>query len=184
MQSTETINGTRTRAGQGQRDHDNMNAVPTPKVTMIGGGQLARMTHQAAIALGQTLRVLAVTPDDPAAQVTPDVVIGSHTYLDALRRAVVVDDEDCGRRQADHRRGDEDAGADGERLQVVAAAHRDQAEEEPDDEVAEWRVRDRPRAAGIRHRRRGRGHAGEEDRPAATPRQHQADRGRHDEAGA
>lgn len=54
---------------------------------MIGGGQLARMTHQAAIALGQTLRVLAVRPDDPAAQVTPDVVIGSHDDLDALRRA-------------------------------------------------------------------------------------------------
>jgi 5-(carboxyamino)imidazole ribonucleotide synthase len=54
---------------------------------MIGGGQLARMTHQAAIALGQTLRVLAVSPDDPAAQVTPDVVIGAHTDLDALRRA-------------------------------------------------------------------------------------------------
>jgi 5-(carboxyamino)imidazole ribonucleotide synthase len=54
---------------------------------MIGGGQLARMTHQAAIALGQTLRVLAVSPDDPASQVTPDVVIGSHTDLDALRRA-------------------------------------------------------------------------------------------------
>lgn len=54
---------------------------------MIGGGQLARMTHQAAIALGQTLRVLAASPDDPAAQVTPDVVIGAHTDLDALRRA-------------------------------------------------------------------------------------------------
>jgi 5-(carboxyamino)imidazole ribonucleotide synthase len=54
---------------------------------MVGGGQLARMTHQAAIALGQTLRVLAVSPDDPAAQVTPDVVIGAHTDLDALRRA-------------------------------------------------------------------------------------------------
>ena len=53
---------------------------------MIGGGQLARMTHQAAIALGQTLRVLAAHPDDPAAQVTPDVVIGSHDDLDALRR--------------------------------------------------------------------------------------------------
>jgi 5-(carboxyamino)imidazole ribonucleotide synthase len=45
------------------------------------------MTHQAAIALGQTLRVLAVSSDDPAAQVTPDVVIGSHDDLDALRRA-------------------------------------------------------------------------------------------------
>ena len=56
-------------------------------VTMIGGGQLARMTHQAAIALGQTLRVLAASPDDPAARVTPDVVIGAHTDLDALRTA-------------------------------------------------------------------------------------------------
>jgi 5-(carboxyamino)imidazole ribonucleotide synthase len=54
---------------------------------MIGGGQLARMTHQAAIALGQTLRVLAASPEDPAAQVTPDVVLGAHTDLDALRRA-------------------------------------------------------------------------------------------------
>ncbi len=54
---------------------------------MIGGGQLARMTHQAAIALGQRLRVLALAADAPAAQVSPDVVIGSHTDLDALRRA-------------------------------------------------------------------------------------------------
>jgi len=56
---------------------------------MVGGGQLARMTHQAAIALGQSLRVLAADPDDPAAQVSPDVVIGSHTDLDALRQAAV-----------------------------------------------------------------------------------------------
>ena len=60
------------------------NAAPT--VAMVGGGQLARMTHQAAIALGQTLRVLAESDADPAAQVSPDVVIGSHTDLDALRR--------------------------------------------------------------------------------------------------
>ncbi|SPM32597.1 Phosphoribosylaminoimidazole carboxylase (NCAIR synthetase) [Mycobacterium rhizamassiliense] len=53
---------------------------------MVGGGQLARMTHQAAIALGQTLRVLATAADEPAAQVAPDVVIGSHTDLDDLRR--------------------------------------------------------------------------------------------------
>ncbi|WP_084356395.1 5-(carboxyamino)imidazole ribonucleotide synthase [Mycolicibacterium wolinskyi] len=69
-----------------------MDGVPTtpkqpPVVAMIGGGQLARMTHQAAIALGQTLRVLATGPNEPAAQVTPDVVIGQHTDLDALRRA-------------------------------------------------------------------------------------------------
>ena len=54
---------------------------------MVGGGQLARMTHQAAIALGQRLRVLAAAADEPAAQVTPDVVLGSHTDLAALRRA-------------------------------------------------------------------------------------------------
>jgi len=54
---------------------------------MVGGGQLARMTHQAAIALGQTLRVLAASPDDPAAQVSPDVVIGAHTDLEALQKA-------------------------------------------------------------------------------------------------
>ncbi|MGB3483066.1 MAG: 5-(carboxyamino)imidazole ribonucleotide synthase [Mycobacterium sp.] len=58
-----------------------------PVVAMVGGGQLARMTHQAAIALGQTLRVLAADAGDPAAQVSPDVVIGSHTDFDALRRA-------------------------------------------------------------------------------------------------
>ncbi|WP_082952607.1 5-(carboxyamino)imidazole ribonucleotide synthase [Mycolicibacter sinensis] len=57
-----------------------------PLVAMVGGGQLARMTHQAAIALGQRLRVLAGAADEPAAQVTPDVVIGSHTDLDDLRR--------------------------------------------------------------------------------------------------
>ena len=59
---------TRTRAGHGRARHDTIEGVATPKVTMIGGGQLARMTHQSAIALGQTLRVLAVTADDPAAQ--------------------------------------------------------------------------------------------------------------------
>ncbi len=70
-----------------------MMAVPSrrppevaPLVAMVGGGQLARMTHQAAIALGQTLRVLATSTDEPAAQVTPDVVIGSHTDLEDLRR--------------------------------------------------------------------------------------------------
>ncbi len=60
-----------------------------PTVTMIGGGQLARMTHQAAVALGQRLRVLAESLDDPAAQVTPEVVLGAHTDLAALRKAAV-----------------------------------------------------------------------------------------------
>ncbi|WP_308200761.1 5-(carboxyamino)imidazole ribonucleotide synthase [Rhodococcus sp. HM1] len=60
-----------------------------PVVTMIGGGQLARMTHQAAIALGQTLRVLAGSADEPAARVSPDVVLGSHNDLEALRSAAI-----------------------------------------------------------------------------------------------
>ncbi|MGA9869657.1 MAG: 5-(carboxyamino)imidazole ribonucleotide synthase [Rhodococcus sp. (in: high G+C Gram-positive bacteria)] len=58
-----------------------------PVVAMIGGGQLARMTHQAAIALGQTLRVLSAGADEPAAQVSADVVLGRHDDLDALRTA-------------------------------------------------------------------------------------------------
>ena len=57
-----------------------------PVVGMVGGGQLARMTHQAAIALGQSLRVLAASPDDGAALVAADTMIGHHTDLDALLR--------------------------------------------------------------------------------------------------
>jgi 5-(carboxyamino)imidazole ribonucleotide synthase len=56
-----------------------------PVVGMVGGGQLARMTHQAAIALGQSLRVLAASPDDGAALVVADTVIGEHTDLEVLR---------------------------------------------------------------------------------------------------
>ncbi|MGW4483598.1 5-(carboxyamino)imidazole ribonucleotide synthase [Amycolatopsis sp. NPDC004368] len=57
-----------------------------PVVGMVGGGQLARMTHQAAISLGQSLKVLSAGADDSAALVASDVVIGHHTDLDALRK--------------------------------------------------------------------------------------------------
>ncbi|MEV0705449.1 5-(carboxyamino)imidazole ribonucleotide synthase [Saccharopolyspora sp. NPDC050389] len=57
----------------------------TPVVGMIGGGQLARMTHQAAIPLGQSLKVLATSADDAAALVSPNVEIGHHTDLEALK---------------------------------------------------------------------------------------------------
>jgi 5-(carboxyamino)imidazole ribonucleotide synthase len=57
-----------------------------PVVGMVGGGQLARMTHQAAIALGQSLRVLAARAADAAALVAPDVMLGSHDDLATLRR--------------------------------------------------------------------------------------------------
>ncbi|MBG0563160.1 5-(carboxyamino)imidazole ribonucleotide synthase [Actinoplanes aureus] len=56
-----------------------------PVVGMVGGGQLARMTHQAAISLGQSLRVLSEKPDDSAALVAADVPIGTHTDLATLR---------------------------------------------------------------------------------------------------
>ncbi|MDT0275103.1 5-(carboxyamino)imidazole ribonucleotide synthase [Blastococcus goldschmidtiae] len=59
-----------------------------PVVAMVGGGQLARMTHQAAIALGQSLRVLSAGPEESAALVTADVRIGDHGDLEALRELV------------------------------------------------------------------------------------------------
>ena len=56
-----------------------------PVVGMVGAGQLARMTHQAAIPLGQSLRVLAASPDDGAALVTGQVVVGDYRSLADLR---------------------------------------------------------------------------------------------------
>ena len=51
---------------------------------MAGGGQLARMTQQAAIALGVSLRVLAGAPDESAAKVVPDVRVGDDRSRDDL----------------------------------------------------------------------------------------------------
>lgn len=45
---------------------------------MVGAGQLARMTAQAAIGLGVGFRVLAATAADSAAQVCAETVIGDH----------------------------------------------------------------------------------------------------------
>src|SRR3954447_4823590 len=55
-----------------------------PVVGMVGGGQLARMTHQAAISLGQSLRVLAADENDSAGLVAGQVTIGHHTDFEAL----------------------------------------------------------------------------------------------------
>jgi 5-(carboxyamino)imidazole ribonucleotide synthase len=57
-----------------------------PVVGMVGAGQLARMTHQAAVALGQSLRVLARGPVEPAALVACEVVVGRPDDLAVLRR--------------------------------------------------------------------------------------------------
>src|SRR5215218_7447927 len=56
-----------------------------PVVAMVGGGQLSRMTHQAAIALGQSLRVLAGSPEESAALVAADVRFGDHRSLPDLQ---------------------------------------------------------------------------------------------------
>ncbi|MEO6205393.1 MAG: 5-(carboxyamino)imidazole ribonucleotide synthase [Mycobacteriales bacterium] len=56
-----------------------------PVVGMVGGGQLSRMTHQAAIALGLSLRVLADKTHDSAALVANGVELGDHTSLEDLR---------------------------------------------------------------------------------------------------
>ncbi|WP_344032160.1 5-(carboxyamino)imidazole ribonucleotide synthase [Streptomyces luteireticuli] len=56
-----------------------------PVVGMVGGGQLARMTHEAGIPLGIQFKLLSDTPQDSAAQVAGEVVIGDYRDLDTLR---------------------------------------------------------------------------------------------------
>ncbi|MBB4705922.1 5-(carboxyamino)imidazole ribonucleotide synthase [Sphaerisporangium siamense] len=56
-----------------------------PVVGMVGAGQLARMTQQAAIALGVDLRVLANSFDESAARVIADTRLGDYRDLGALR---------------------------------------------------------------------------------------------------
>jgi 5-(carboxyamino)imidazole ribonucleotide synthase len=58
--------------------------VGFPVVGMVGGGQLARMTQAAAIALGVRLRVLAESTDAAAAQVVPDAPVGDHRDPEAV----------------------------------------------------------------------------------------------------
>ncbi|WP_338177709.1 5-(carboxyamino)imidazole ribonucleotide synthase [Jatrophihabitans sp.] len=60
-----------------------------PVVGMVGAGQLARMTHQAAIPLGQSLRILADSAEDGAAVVASDVLVGDYRSLEDLRAFAV-----------------------------------------------------------------------------------------------
>ncbi len=59
-------------------------AVPVPVVGMVGAGQLARMTCQAAISLDVGFRVLADSAADSAAAVCPGTVVGDYRSLDDL----------------------------------------------------------------------------------------------------
>ncbi|RWZ75625.1 5-(carboxyamino)imidazole ribonucleotide synthase [Streptomyces albidoflavus] len=56
-----------------------------PVVGMVGGGQLARMTHEAGIPLGIRFKLLSDTPQDSAAQVAGEVVVGDFSDLETLR---------------------------------------------------------------------------------------------------
>ena len=55
-------------------------------LAVVGGGQLARMMQQPAIALGLRIRLLAEGPDVSAAQVVADSIVGDHTVLADLER--------------------------------------------------------------------------------------------------
>jgi 5-(carboxyamino)imidazole ribonucleotide synthase len=59
---------------------------PAPRIAVIGGGQLARMMAQPAIALGVPLRLLAEAEGVSAAQVIPDQQVGDYRDLATLQR--------------------------------------------------------------------------------------------------
>ncbi len=52
--------------------------MSAPRIGVIGGGQLARMMQPAAVNLGIELSVLVQSPNESAAQVIPNVMLGSH----------------------------------------------------------------------------------------------------------
>ncbi|WP_264372487.1 5-(carboxyamino)imidazole ribonucleotide synthase [Georgenia subflava] len=62
--------------------------VDAPVVAVVGGGQLARMMQQQAIALGVQLRVLVESPTVATAQVVPDAPVGAAADADAVRALV------------------------------------------------------------------------------------------------
>nr|WP_239581007.1 5-(carboxyamino)imidazole ribonucleotide synthase [Streptomyces sp. HB132] len=72
--------------GRGEPPHARYpGQVTFPVVGMVGGGQLARMTHEAGIPLGLKFKLLSDTPQDSAAQVVGEVVVGDYRDLETLR---------------------------------------------------------------------------------------------------
>lgn len=59
-----------------------------PTVAVIGGGQLARMMQESAVALGINLRALVEASDGSTGQVTVDKAVGEPADLDAVRALV------------------------------------------------------------------------------------------------
>jgi 5-(carboxyamino)imidazole ribonucleotide synthase len=62
-----------------------LTAPRVPVVGMVGAGQLARMTAQAAVGLGIGFRVLAAAADEGAAQVCAGTQTGDYRSLDDLQ---------------------------------------------------------------------------------------------------
>ncbi len=56
------------------------------RVGIVGGGQLARMMHQAGISLGIDVHLLSETPGSSAAQVIANTTVGDHSQMDVLQR--------------------------------------------------------------------------------------------------
>jgi len=61
-------------------------APPTARVAMVGGGQLARMTHRAAIDYGIDLHVLATSTEDPAVTAGANYTLGPADDATLLRQ--------------------------------------------------------------------------------------------------
>ena len=59
-----------------------------PTVAVIGGGQLARMMQESAIALGINLRALVEADDGSTGQATVDKAVGAPSDLDAVRALI------------------------------------------------------------------------------------------------
>ncbi len=58
---------------------------PGATIGIIGGGQLGRMTAQAATRLGYRVHILTPEPDSPAAQVATSATIAAYDDIDALK---------------------------------------------------------------------------------------------------
>ena len=56
------------------------------RVGIVGGGQLARMMHQAGISLGIDVHLLSEAPGTSAAQVVAETMVGDYTELEMLSR--------------------------------------------------------------------------------------------------
>jgi len=65
---------------------ETVRVAPTARVAMVGAGQLARMTHQAAIDYGIDLHVLAGSPADPAVTAGASYTLGRADDAALLRR--------------------------------------------------------------------------------------------------